>query len=298
MLPQIERDLTALLHRLSSCGIETGCGRIPELVEYLRDYNAIPADEQRDAVLSLTLEEALVWFQRVCDASELAFLARSPLTSSLEIERCRAKLEKIVGGTTSIYTETTSSNEARNTQFELVICALLRRAGLIAEPDLTGEDPDVRVLLDDSRIELQCKRPFSSPKNSLRAARRQLTTHGAVLGMYALDLTRVFLRRQLENTGGLPVFFVATKEETQECWDTFIKELCGNGDFGRQFQKCSESDNVSGGILYAYFPSFRAADRMALFRAFNLEKHTNDQARLGRIQKIGKALGRIFEEAV
>ena len=90
--------------------------------------------------------------------------------------------------------ETATSNAARNLFFELRVLTLCVKAGLKAEARL---HPDVRVWVDGYPVHVECKRIFagSNIKNLVTSARNQLrkqiTEDPAVIGVIALDLSRL-----------------------------------------------------------------------------------------------------------
>ncbi len=160
----------------------------------------------------------------IAESSELADCLAMLTTCPGQV--IRDKLATVLDGPTLPWDELpgSSSNHARNVQFELFLASTLARRDL--HPEL-GDRPDLRCAVDGVRLLFECKRLVSVgqlPKRlkeaakQLREARRGRLITGA--GVIALSLSRVFnpLGRQLRAQG---------EDEAQKTLRTWLEDVTG-----------------------------------------------------------------------
>jgi hypothetical protein len=132
---------------------------------------------------------------RVALMESLEFAEVVSFLATLEKSIIAPKLAKILDGPALPSEESSSSNVARNVQFELSFASMLSRAGF--SPEL-GEHPDVSIIVDGRVFLFQCKRLFTPAKlqTRIREAGRQLRddrkNHPATArGIVVMSLSRV-----------------------------------------------------------------------------------------------------------
>ena len=104
--------------------------------------------------------------------SEINHIMKS--VDGFDKEILTTKLKKIIKGPLILKDETPTSNEARNTMFELVLASDLLRNGY--QTYLGEPNPDIKVVLPKKTYLFECKRVFSEKKveRKIGEAKKQL----------------------------------------------------------------------------------------------------------------------------
>jgi hypothetical protein len=117
-----------------------------------------------------------------------------PVLTSIPSDVAKTKLSAVFSGPVLPSDEDSTSNHARNIQFELTLAALLKRAGYA--PRL-GEHPDLLVHVVDRDYVIECKRVFSAAKVITRIAEAGAQLHAdrknvvaSTCGIVAISLSR------------------------------------------------------------------------------------------------------------
>lgn len=127
-------------------------------------------------------------FTAMCEASDLWQISQLPED---EISKHRAFVQRIVSGQFS-YSETSTNNQSRDCQFQLMTASFFNRAGSI----VTLDNPaDVMSVVDRWQVAVECKRPITIPalRKRIEEAVKQFRNHEHIglnaIRMIGVDLT-------------------------------------------------------------------------------------------------------------
>jgi hypothetical protein len=134
----------------------------------MREYK--PDEANKTYLIFAEIHEYLFVSETICDRPHLL---EHPRLKEIFSGQPTAELEK--------------NPMARNTLFELLIAAVLDRAGLLAD---VAHRADVETEVDDSRLCIECKRPqgFEGLENCMRDAEKQLRTRLPQVGENAIGI--------------------------------------------------------------------------------------------------------------
>lgn len=212
--PELVATLEEFLAALRA-GRQTGFERLHRMIGFLHGWIAAERDGSEnlpgnpEEVQSLRAQRQRIF----AEAVELAEIYGA--YPGDQVSQISKKLAEALRGPDDTLIERNTSNQPRNTAFELTIAGLLRSAGVWATLDTSGHEPDVTVqvprLISSRNLILQCKRPMTRAGvgELLKKARRQIErrTPANHYGAFALSLTRALLiERPLEPEKILPEF--------------------------------------------------------------------------------------------
>lgn len=184
----------------------------------------------------------------------------------------------------------TASNRARNITFELSLGGNLWQAGL--RPQL-GEHPDLTCMVGDTRLYIQCKRPFSANgvPEAIKDARKQLCNDLRAAppgpkGVIALDVSRVINDGTLLLTGPDVGHLRASSEKrirevSQDAWNR-LKALYGD-------RLPSRFTNIGGILFHGGSPAWDRKNRR-----FTVAQHTVPAALWSAEKRAGMAFERLL----
>jgi hypothetical protein len=158
----------------------------------------------------------------------------------------RDLLQKVVSGPPDAYREDHKSNHGRNFMFELVVAAIVARAGYTP---LLGGDSDVSFEFERRRILIECKRVMSVNKveERIRAAARQLkktVTGSQDCGLIAISISRTI------NTGDR-IWSLSSTSEINAFLESEISTCIKRFD---PFLQTVPPSSISGIIFYMSSP--------------------------------------------
>src|SRR6266567_1914115 len=185
---QIIKNLLALESFLLRLDLSTEASRLRVHIEVIQTLEAGRLYGNIDHIANAQTRWSMT------EATELAAI-HSALSVDPPKELAK-KLQLILKGPSQPQQETTDSNLARNTAFELALGAKIHTNGVAVHfPD----NPDISCDVRGTRVFIQCKRPFEEKgvDRNIQRALRQLkddfeTADGpAAVGVVAISLSRI-----------------------------------------------------------------------------------------------------------
>ncbi|MBE2226840.1 MAG: hypothetical protein IAE93_05845 [Ignavibacteria bacterium] len=170
--------------------------RLPNILKYLKFYNEeFPKFEKgKPNILDTHINEAGTAINEAIALNLIREQFSKLNQHRLPIE----ELTKCIQGSFHSYDENpeTSSNQARNTLFELETAAYLLMKG----HNVTEEFEDVNVIIDNDKLSIQCKRPMSKagiPANFNKAVSQLIKKNDIAytensFGMIAFSLEKIY----------------------------------------------------------------------------------------------------------
>ena len=130
-----------------------------------------------------------VWHRLLIEVDDLDVILRT-LSEQPAVEGWQDKVQATLSGGI-LRTHDQDACAARNTQFELLVASIIRRAGYaIRLGDTLNGEPDVIASSNAGLLAVEAKRPRSSAKlrRNIRIGQRQMAQHG-LTGLVAIDLS-------------------------------------------------------------------------------------------------------------
>jgi hypothetical protein len=182
---------------------------IRELVEKhkLVEAKAIYDEEQQAGRITTILSTYMAAFEL---ADTLQCL------DSIGVEVPVDMMQRVRGGPTDLFEETSETSRARNTMFELVAGAMFARGGM--KPVFgKGNQPDLTTILEERKVAVECKRASSLKRfqellnKAVKQLERKVRTNSGEVGIAAISVTKLFadgnrgfLAENVEEASNLP----------------------------------------------------------------------------------------------
>jgi len=166
---EILHDLEELEAYLTSLGFRRAPGRLRGIIANLREIEKARAENRLLSLNTHPRVSELVW--SVVEGQEFAEIFRG--IRGYDPQIVKALMRRALKGPLHPNNETTRSNFARNTIFELLLGARLRRAGASVT---LGQEADLLIDCAGGRLYIECKRPLyeRTIEENVAEARSQL----------------------------------------------------------------------------------------------------------------------------
>jgi hypothetical protein len=195
---EILDDLDGLEKYLTQLGLPRPYDRLRRMIANIREIEKVYGENRAASLEMSPRVEELVW--SLVEGQEFAEIFRG--VRDYDPDGAAPLLRKALSGPVrpTDEKEGSNSNFARNTIFELLLAARLRRAGASTR---VGQEADIIIDYLGGRLYIECKRPLDAKKIPSRAreACRQLkrrfeaeTFTGSLGGLVAVSITKALNR--------------------------------------------------------------------------------------------------------